>query len=93
MSSHSFIQYMHKKDLLLNNLQWLICHKTKPIQSQVDPSPPWSVDICNPLRDIMNKFLSWTKVNTSLLDVQNQILVLAQLAGAIGYTDWISIVG
>ena len=21
---------MYKKDLALNNLQWLICHKTKP---------------------------------------------------------------
>ena len=26
--------YMFKKDLALNNLQWLICHKTKPNQSQ-----------------------------------------------------------
>ena len=24
--------YMHKEDLVLNNLQWLICHKTKPNQ-------------------------------------------------------------
>ena len=23
---------MHKKDLALNDLQWLICHKTKPNQ-------------------------------------------------------------
>ena len=23
---------MYKKDLALNNLQWLICHKTKPHQ-------------------------------------------------------------
>ena len=23
---------MYKKDLALNNLQWLICHKTKPNQ-------------------------------------------------------------
>ena len=22
---------MNKKDLVLNNLQWLMCHKTKPI--------------------------------------------------------------
>ena len=22
--------YMYKEDLALNNLQWLICHKTKP---------------------------------------------------------------
>ena len=24
--------YMYKKDLALNNLQWLICHKTKSNQ-------------------------------------------------------------
>ena len=24
---------MNKKDLVLNNLQWLICHKTKPNQT------------------------------------------------------------
>ena len=25
---------MYKKHLALNNLQWLICHKTKPNQTQ-----------------------------------------------------------
>ena len=25
---------MYKEELALNNLQWLICHKTKPNQSQ-----------------------------------------------------------
>ena len=25
-----YLMYMFKKDLGLNNLQWLICHKTKP---------------------------------------------------------------
>ena len=24
--------YMYKEDLALNNLQWLICHKTQPKQ-------------------------------------------------------------
>ena len=24
-----YLIYMYKKDLALNNLQWLICHKTK----------------------------------------------------------------
>ena len=24
--------YMYKEDLALNNLQWLICHKTQPNQ-------------------------------------------------------------
>ena len=24
--------YMYKEDLVLNNLQWLICHKSKPNQ-------------------------------------------------------------
>ena len=26
----TYIYYMYKKDLALNNLHWLICHKTKP---------------------------------------------------------------
>ena len=26
--------YMYKEDLALNNLQWLICHKTKPNQTK-----------------------------------------------------------
>ena len=25
-----YLIYMYKEDLALNNLQWLICHKTKP---------------------------------------------------------------
>ena len=25
---------MYKEDLALNNLQWLICHKTKPNQTK-----------------------------------------------------------
>ena len=28
-----YLIYMYKKDLALNNLQWLICHKTKPNQA------------------------------------------------------------
>ena len=27
-----YLIYMYKKDLALNNLQWLICHKTQPNQ-------------------------------------------------------------
>ena len=27
-----YLIYMYKQDLVLNNLQWLICHKTKPNQ-------------------------------------------------------------
>ena len=30
-----YIYYMYKKDLALNDLQWLICHKTKPNQSNL----------------------------------------------------------
>ena len=26
---------MHKEDLALNNLQWLICHKTQPNQTYI----------------------------------------------------------
>ena len=29
-----YLIYMSKEDLLLNNLQWLICHKTKPKQTK-----------------------------------------------------------
>ena len=25
---------MYKEDLVLNNLQWLVCHKTKPSQTK-----------------------------------------------------------
>ena len=27
-----YLIYIYKEDLVLNNLQWLICHKTKPNQ-------------------------------------------------------------
>ena len=26
-----YLIYMYKQDLVLNNLQWLICHKIQPI--------------------------------------------------------------
>ena len=28
--NHIYLIYMYKDDLALNNLQWLICHQTKP---------------------------------------------------------------
>ena len=28
-----YLMYMYKKDLALNNLQWLICHQTQPNQN------------------------------------------------------------
>ena len=28
-----YLIYMHKKDLVLSNLQWLICHKTQGNQN------------------------------------------------------------
>ena len=31
-SNHIYLIYMYKEDLALNNLQWLICHKTQPNQ-------------------------------------------------------------
>ena len=31
-TNHIYLMYMYKEDLALNNLQWLICHKTKPNQ-------------------------------------------------------------
>ena len=40
-----YLIYMYKQDLGLNNLQWLICHKTQPnqiiyIQYIYIPTPP-----------------------------------------------------
>ena len=32
---------MYKEDLALNNLQWLICHKTKPDQTRYAALQPW----------------------------------------------------
>ena len=30
-----YLIYMYKEDLVLNNLQWLICHKTQPNQTKL----------------------------------------------------------
>ena len=32
LTRHIYLIYLYKEDLALNNLQWLICHKTKPNQ-------------------------------------------------------------
>ena len=32
--------YMYKEDLVLNNLQWSICHKIKPNQTEPSSSIP-----------------------------------------------------
>ncbi len=32
--NHIYLIYMYKEDLALNNLQWLICHKTQPNPTQ-----------------------------------------------------------
>ena len=29
-----YLIYMYKKDLALNNLEWLMCHKTQPNYNQ-----------------------------------------------------------
>ena len=31
-----YLKFMYKKDLALNNLQWLICHKTKPTKPKME---------------------------------------------------------
>ena len=31
---------MYKEDLALNNLQWLICHKTQPNQIKLNQTKP-----------------------------------------------------
>ena len=33
--SYIYLTDMYKQDLALNNLQWLICHKTQPNQGGV----------------------------------------------------------
>ena len=30
--NHMYLIFIYKEDLMLNNLQWLICHKTQPKQ-------------------------------------------------------------
>ena len=30
-----YLMYMYKKDVALNNQQWLICHKTQPNQKTI----------------------------------------------------------
>ena len=30
-----YLIYMYKKDLVVNNLQWLICHETQPNQTEI----------------------------------------------------------
>ena len=32
LTNHIYLIYMYKEDLALNNLQWLIWHKTQPNQ-------------------------------------------------------------
>ena len=33
--NHIYLIHMYKEDLALNNLQWLICHKTKSNQTNL----------------------------------------------------------
>ena len=35
-----YLIHMYKKNLGLNNLQWLMCHKTKPNQTAYDSEAP-----------------------------------------------------
>ena len=35
--NHMYLMYMYREDLALNNLQWLICHKTKRNQTKLNP--------------------------------------------------------
>ena len=32
-TNHIYLIYMYKEDLTLNNLQWLMCHKTQTIRT------------------------------------------------------------
>ena len=33
-----YLMYMYKKDLALDNPQWLVCHKIKPNETQTQKS-------------------------------------------------------
>ena len=41
--NHIYLINMYKLDLALNNLQWLICHKTKPNQTLIPQAMDWIV--------------------------------------------------
>ena len=34
--NHIYLIYKYKEDLALNNLQWLICHKTQLNQTEIN---------------------------------------------------------
>ena len=34
--SYIYLIYMYEQDMALNNLQWLICHKTEPNQTTAE---------------------------------------------------------
>ena len=63
-----YLIYMYKKDLALNELQWSICHKTKPNYIDIDPRSPlaqsgrtWLVPIYGKHRTVWN--LNWVQTN------------------------------
>ena len=39
-----YLIHMYKKDWALNNLQWLICHKTKPNKTLVETISSFNAD-------------------------------------------------
>ena len=41
LTNHMYLIYMYKLDLALNNLQWLICHKTRPNQTKPNLIVQW----------------------------------------------------
>ena len=50
-----YLIYMYKEYLAVNNLQWLICHKTKPNQTK----PNFIYLICMYKKDLALNNLQW----------------------------------
>ena len=71
---------MYKKDLALNNLQWLICHKTKPSQAK-------SFLVAFSFLDALSMCLFFFMVNSTLRDSKTHIPLGVHQIVVISTTD------
>ena len=69
--------------LELNNLQWLTCHKTKPNPNLLLDDYTWVLLPYKPDVQLAVGYFYQFSLEHKYIDVQ--------LAGAVKYTDWISI--
>ena len=68
---------MYKKDLVLNNLQWLICHKTKPSQAK-------QIYLCNKKKKktkIMNEITKQNKTKKTTVWMKALIIGIRNTEG------------